>query len=83
MPAGGALLYYRLSHSKAEYSFIEYDIAKEWHVEAIRWRDCLVEVGDKNQESKKNCRRNSGKCEDGGREGGKLALNSFKWENSH
>ena len=32
---------------------IEYGTAKEWHVEAIRWRDCLVEVGDKNQESKK------------------------------
>ena len=43
-----------------------------WQGKAVQWRDCWGEVGDKNQESKKNCRRNSGKCEDGGEEGGKL-----------
>ena len=36
-----------------------------------------MEVGDKNEENKK-IRQNSGKCEDGGGEGGKLELNSFE-----
>ena len=69
MPARGAVLYYRLSHSKAVYSLIEYSngAAKEWHGKAIRWRDRLLEVGDKNQESKKMS------TEFRRREGGKLA----------
>ena len=62
MPAGGRCYTIGSKHSKAEYSLIEYGngAAKEWHGEAIRWRDRLLEVGDKNQESKKICRRNSG-----------------------
>ena len=33
----------------------------KWDSWDLRWRDCSVEVGDKNQENAKNCRRNSGK----------------------
>ena len=76
MPAGGGRCYTIGSkHSKAEYSLIEYGngAAKECHGEAKRWRDRLLEVGDKNQESKKMS------TEFRRREGGKLARNSFEW----